>query len=44
MKNFGKVIGILYVGFLAGMIYEDHRMANDEDYHDYWMKRCKKTN
>ena len=44
MKTFKTLLNIVTVfgiGAIVGAIYEDYLLANDKDYHDYWMKRMK---
>ena len=42
MKNFSTIVLAFIVGFGFGAAYDSMRLANDEEYHDYWMKRAKK--
>lgn len=43
MKNFIYILNAFVIGFVAGALWESKTMANDEEYHDYWMKRHKKS-
>lgn len=45
MKNFSfsKYALVALVAYAIGMYHDTYMMANDEDYHDYWIKRAKKT-
>lgn len=43
MKDFICACAIFGIGFTMGMLFDSDRMANDPEFHDYWMKRCKKT-
>lgn len=43
MQKVFNVTMIFLIGFGCGMLFDSEQMANNEDYHDYWMKRCKKT-
>lgn len=43
MKNFICICSIFAVGFVSGSLFDSYQMANDKDFHDYWMKRCKKN-
>lgn len=42
MKKLFDIAMILFVGFAIGVNLECDRMANDKEYHDYWIKRFKK--
>lgn len=39
MKKLFDVAMILFVGFAIGVNIECDRMANDEEYREYWIKR-----
>lgn len=41
MKKLFNIAMILFVGLAIGVNAECHFLANDEEYHDYWMKRFK---
>ena len=43
MQKVFNVTMIFVVGLACGMLLDSELMANDQEYHDYWMKRCKKT-
>lgn len=43
MKNFSSVVLVALIGCMAGMLIDSYYMANDEEFHDYWMKKSKKT-
>ena len=42
MQKLFNVGMLLFIGTTFGMLLDSRLMANDEEYHDYWMKRCKK--
>lgn len=42
MKKLFDIAMLLFVGFAIGVNLECDRMANDKEYHDYWIKRFKK--
>ena len=43
MQKVFNVTMIFLIGFACGMVFDSDQMANNEDYHDYWMRRSKKT-
>lgn len=43
MKNFSSIALATLIGLIAGMCIDSYCMANDEEFHDYWMKRYKKS-
>ena len=43
MNHFTGYALIAFIAFVAGALYDSNRMANDTDYHDYWMRKCKKS-
>ena len=42
MKNFSKYALVAIAAFTMGQLFDSYMMANDEEFHDYWMKRSKK--
>ena len=42
MKNFSSIVLTLLIGAMIGMSVDSYYMANDEEFHDYWMKKYKK--
>lgn len=42
MQKFFNVAMTLFIGYVIGVCHECHTLANDQEYHDYWMKRYKK--
>ena len=42
MKNFSTIVLAFIAGFTVGAVYDSKRMAEDEEYHDYWIKKFKK--
>lgn len=42
MKNFSTIVLVGLISFAAGMLTDSKLMANDPEFHDYWMKRSKK--
>lgn len=43
MQKIFNVVMIFAVGAVCGMLVDSHMMANDAEFHDYWMKRSKKN-
>ena len=42
MKDFSKYALVAIIAYAVGVWSECSQLANDEEYHDYWMKRYKK--
>lgn len=41
MKNLIYIANAFAIGFLFGAVWDSRQMANDEEFHDYWMKKSK---
>jgi hypothetical protein len=43
MKNFIIIMNAFVIGVVTGALWDSRMMANDEEFHDYWMKRSKRS-